>query len=75
MGELFFENEVYTTVDFSGGGFPIGDYADCRFQNCDFSGCDFSSGKFFNCFFVGCNLSLVRELGVLLRHLGSDPFF
>ena len=69
MGEEFIHDKVFGGADYSGQGFPYGEYENCSFVNCKFAGADLSGSKFTDCRFEGCDMSLAGLHNTILNNV------
>ncbi|UXP33384.1 pentapeptide repeat-containing protein [Reichenbachiella agarivorans] len=56
----YFDEQVFTGVDFGKEEWQKGEYVDSKFVNCRMSSLDLSGDTFDNCEFIGCDLSLCK---------------
>ncbi|KIC93415.1 pentapeptide repeat-containing protein [Flavihumibacter solisilvae] len=60
MGNGYFEDETFESINYKEKRIPAGSYELCRFVDCDFSEADLSGLQFTECEFSGCNMSMVK---------------
>ncbi|RJE71527.1 pentapeptide repeat-containing protein [Reichenbachiella sp. MSK19-1] len=60
MSDGYFDEQIYTTVDFGAESWESGEYVDCTFKNCNMSGLDLSGDTFATTEFIGCDLSMSK---------------
>jgi len=67
MSETYFEDQDFSSIDYSVKPFVIGEYENCGFINCNFAQVDLSHVQFIECGFSGCNLSMTKLIGTSLN--------
>jgi uncharacterized protein YjbI with pentapeptide repeats len=69
MEDVFEEDKIFDTIDFTTLPLAKGEYENCNFVNCNFSNTDLSVTKFTECSFTGCNVSSANLHKTALRDI------
>ncbi len=65
----FFQDQIYTDIDFTIEKLPSGEYDQCRFIHCNFSEKHLSNYTFLECDFEDCNFTNTRFGGTTLNQI------
>lgn len=69
MIEKWFDDQIFTGINYLGQKLVQTEFNTCTFQNCDFSNADLSNSDFVNCRFDNCNFTLAKMTGLGLKNV------